>query len=272
MKPHTPPPLGLAHFTCIDVAPLDLVPLAATIGYKAVGLRLYPAFPGAPFYALPAGSDVSREMCRRLDGEGVHVYDIEFVPITEDFVPASLTETLEAAGALGAKRLSVCGDDPDRARLIANFAGLCDLADQFGMGVDLEVMPWRQVGTIHDAAAVVRDAGRRNGGLLVDALHLSRSGGDPADVSALPPEFIMSAQLCDAPAIRPTSTEAIVQEARAGRLPPGQGDLPLSRLIAELPDHTTLSVEVPNAGLPAEEHLRRVFQAAQQTITAATLS
>jgi sugar phosphate isomerase/epimerase len=118
----------------------------------------------------------------------------------------------------------------------------------------------------------VRDAGRRNGGLLVDALHLSRSGGDPADVSALPPEFIMSAQLCDAPAIRPTSTEAIIQEARAGRLPPGQGDLPLSRLIAELPDHTTLSVEVPNAGLPAEEHLRRVFQAAQQTITAATLS
>ena len=29
---------------------------------------------------------------------------------------------------LGARRLSVCGDDPDRGRLEANFAELCDLA------------------------------------------------------------------------------------------------------------------------------------------------
>src|SRR5436305_14963226 len=60
------PPLGLAHFTVLEVPPLDLVLLAADIGYADIGLRLHPAFPGSPFYEVPAGSAVSREMQRRM--------------------------------------------------------------------------------------------------------------------------------------------------------------------------------------------------------------
>ena len=98
------PPLGLAHFTAIHVPPLELVSLAARAGYAAIGLRLYPAFPGAPFYEIRAGSAASREMQQRLRGEGVRVYDIEFVTLSKDFVPASLTPVLDAASALGAHR------------------------------------------------------------------------------------------------------------------------------------------------------------------------
>lgn len=176
-------PLGLAHFTVIEMPPLDLVGLAARIGYAAIGLRLHPAFPGAPTYKLPAGSAASREMRRRLGGEGVRVHDIEFVTIGGDFVPASLSGMLEAAGALGARRLSVCGDDPDRSRLVANFAALCDLAAPFGIGVDLECMAWRIVSSLPLAVRRVAEAAERpNGGVLVDALHLSRTGGAPEDV------------------------------------------------------------------------------------------
>src|SRR5690349_23610870 len=107
------PPLGLAHFTAIDVPPLELVSLAARAGYASIGLRLYPAFPGAPFYEIPVGSAGSREMRSRLSGEGISVYDIELVTIAADFVPVSLAPMLEAASDLGAQRLSVCGDDPD---------------------------------------------------------------------------------------------------------------------------------------------------------------
>jgi sugar phosphate isomerase/epimerase len=261
----TPPPLGIAHFTVIEVPPLDLVTLAARTGYAFVGLRLHPAFPGAPTYEIPPGSRDMRETRRRLSEEGVVVRDIEFVTIAADFAPASLAPMLESAAELGAKRLSVCGDDPDRPRLVARFAELCELAAGFGLGVDLECMAWRQVASFPDAVRVVEAAGRPNGGALVDALHLSRTGGAPGDLEGVPTERIRSAQLCDAPARPPSSNDAIIQEARAGRLPPGEGELPLRELLAALPDHAVLSVEVPMDGtMPPEAHARRVFDATRR--------
>lgn len=256
------PPLGLAHFTVLDVPPLELLRLAAAVGYAFVGLRLFPAFPGAPSYRVPPGSAAMREMRRRIDGDGVRVHDIEFVTVAADFVSADLAPILESAAALGAHRLSVCGDDPDRPRLVANFAELCDLAADFDLGVDLECMAWRQVASLPDAARVVAAAGRPNGGVLVDALHLARTGGVPAVLRDVPPAMIRSAQLCDAPAARPASVDAIIQEARSGRLAPGEGALPLRALLVELPDDAILSVEVPMAGAePPEDRARRIFAA-----------
>ncbi|HEX8373808.1 MAG TPA: sugar phosphate isomerase/epimerase, partial [Geminicoccaceae bacterium] len=227
-----------------------------------------PAFPGAPTYEIPPGSAAMREMRRRLGDEGVRVFDIEFVTVGEGFAARDLAAVLESAGELGALRLSVCGDDPDRSRLVASFAELCDLAAGFGVGVDLECMAWRRVASLPDAVRVVLDAGRPNGGVLVDALHLSRTGGSPGDLRDIPPGLIRSAQLCDAPAGMPGSTDAIIQEARSGRLPPGEGALPLRELLAELPDGAALSVEVPMGdGTPAETRARRVFEATQRLFT-----
>ncbi|MET7241853.1 TIM barrel protein [Methylobacterium sp. EM32] len=260
-------PLGLAHFTCIGVPPVDLVRLAGRTGCASVGLRLSPAFPGAPFYELPTGTDAFRAMRRALADEGMRVHDIEFITIGEDFVPASLSGILEAAAGLGARRLSVCGDDPDRSRLVARFAELCDLAAGFGMGVDLECMAWRRVASLPDAVGVVEAAARPNGGVLVDALHLSRTGGSPEDVRAVPPGLIRHAQLCDAPAARPRSTDAVIQEARAGRLPPGEGALPLGALIAALPHTASLSIEVPITGtVSPEAHVRANLAAARRLL------
>jgi sugar phosphate isomerase/epimerase len=259
------PPLGLAHFTVLEVPPLELVDLAARIGYAFVGLRLHPAFPGGPFYEIPPGSDQMRELRRCLRATGVRVYDIEIATVDEDFVPARLAPILESAGELGARRLSVCADDPDRARLIGRFAELCELADGFGMGVDLEGMAWRSVASFRDAVDVVQAAAQPNAGVLVDALHLARTSGSPGDLKGVPDGLIQSAQLCDAPAERPASIDAIIREARSGRLPPGEGALPLPELLAELPDDVQLSVEVPMADAsPPEARARRIFDATQK--------
>jgi sugar phosphate isomerase/epimerase len=256
--------LGLAHYTVLEVPPLELVALAARIGYTSIGLRLHPAFPGAPSYEIAASSAAMREMRRRLDDEGIRVYDIEFVIVGEDFVPERLAGMFESASQLGAERLSICGDDPDRSRLTANVAALCDLAADFGMGVDLEGMAWRQVSSFPDALQVVQTAGKPNGAALVDALHLARTGGSPSDLRGVAPGLIRSAQLCDAPATIPASEEAIIQEARSGRLPPGEGELPLCALLAALPTDTRLSVEVPMGnGLSAEVRARHIFAATQ---------
>jgi xylose isomerase-like TIM barrel protein len=199
------PPLGLAHFTAIAVPPLELVSLAARTGYAAVGLRLYPAFPGAPFSEIPAGSAASHEMQERLRGKGIRVYDIEFVTLSQGFAPASLIPVLEAASALGARRLSVCGDDPEHTRMVEMFATLCDLAAPFGIGVDLECMAWRRVSSFPQAVQVVSEAGRANGGVLVDALHLSRTGGTREDVRQTPAHSCVMPSRNDHPPTRPSS-------------------------------------------------------------------
>lgn len=269
---HALPQLGIAHFTTIDVEPLAFVQMAARIGYARVGLRLHPAFPGAPYYEIPVTSESMRSMRACLADNNISVYDIEFAVIDPNFQTATLAPILESAATLGAQRLSVCGDDADVARLVDNFGRLCDLAAEHGMGVDLEVMPWRTVGTLASATNIIQASGRSNAAILVDALHLSRSGGDPADLRLLPAAKIMSAQLCDAVAVRPKTNEALMTEARSERLLPGTGALPLQRLISELPDHTKLSVEVPTIGLAPEQHARSVYVAAIDLLTANALS
>ncbi|MCW7538517.1 sugar phosphate isomerase/epimerase [Aquabacterium sp. A7-Y] len=259
------PALALAHLTVLEVPPLQLVSLAASIGYRAIGLRLYPAFAGSPFYELPAGTAASRQMQQRLRDEGIHVNDVEFIGIGEHFDARELTGLLDAASALGAQRLSVCGDDPDVSRLTANFASLCELAAPHGMRVELEYMAWRQVKRFEDALGVVSAAGKPNGGVLIDLLHLARTGGSPRDVHRAPAGAIRCVQLCDAAAAAPLTPEALLQEARSGRLPPGRGGLPLREFLAELPEGTALSLEVPSDGSSSPEaHARDVFQATQE--------
>lgn len=256
------PTLGLAHLTALEVPPLDLVPLAAAAGFGFVGLRLCPAQPGGVCYALPLGSAALAEMRRRMDGDGVRVHDIEIVTIDPGFDPAALTSVLEQGAALGARRLSACGEDPDRARLVARFAALCERASGYGLGVDLEWMGWRVIATLPDAVAVITAARQPNAAVLVDALHLARNGGTPADLRALPATLLRSAQLCDAPAQAPGTREAIIAEAREGRLLPGSGALPLPALLNALPEGTALSCEVPLAEpLPPAERARRAYRA-----------
>jgi len=258
-------PVGLGHLTVLELPPIELLRLAATVGYASIGLRLYPAFPGSPCYEIAPGSDTMREMRRRIEGDGVTVCDIEFVVMDGDFVPVHLAPVLEAAQMLGARRLSVCGDDPDRPRMVANFAALCDLAAGFGLGVDLECMAWRRVASLPDAVGIVAAAGLPNGGVLIDALHLARTGGRPIDLLTVPSGRIVAAQLCDAAAEPPVGHDAILREARSGRLPPGAGALPLIDLLDALPDGTLLSVEVPmTAPGSAEERARRIFQATRR--------
>jgi sugar phosphate isomerase/epimerase len=82
--------------------------------------------------------------------------------------------------------------------------------------------------------------------VLVDALHLARSGGTPEAVAALPPGRIAYMQLCDGPAQSPP-LESLAHESRNERRWPGEGEFPLDELFDGLPDDIPISVEVPRA-------------------------
>jgi sugar phosphate isomerase/epimerase len=254
--------IGVAHLTALQLPPAELARQAARAGFGSIGLRLSPAMDGGLAYPIRAGSQDLAELRRVLDGEGISVYDIEFVPLLPEIDVRSYRWLLDVGAELGARSLTVSGDDADRARLAANFAEFCQLATPFGLRIDLEFMRWRPIANLQQAIAVVEQAGEPNGAVLVDALHLFRSGGDAAAIAALKPGRISAMQLCDAPWQSPPP-EGIIAEAREGRLAPGAGGLPLAALLGALPAATDISVEMPMPQLPAPERLALALQSTQ---------
>nr|WP_314615545.1 TIM barrel protein [uncultured Pseudomonas sp.] len=252
--------LAVAHLTALDLAPAALVREAGRAGFGAVGLRLHPVQPGAQAYPLVPGSQALGELKQVMAGEGVRVADIEFVALTPEVRVAEFHALLAAGAELGAQSLTVSGDDPDDARLTQHFAALCELARGYGLRVDLEFMRWRPVATLQHAAGVVTAAGQGNAGVLLDALHLFRSGGGVADIAQVPAGYLRSVQLCDAPWQAPVDAQ-IIEEAREGRLLPGQGQLPLAALLAALPARVQISVETPSRGRADHQRLRQAHDA-----------
>lgn len=260
--------LGLAHLTALELPPPGLAREAARAGFASIGLRVHPAMAGGVAYPIRTGSGEQRELRAILASEGVRLNEIEFIQLTPGLDIASFAPLFEAGADLGARAVTVSGDDADSKHLAASFAALCDLAGEFGLRVDLEFMRWRVVGTLAQAEAIVRQAGRPNGAVLVDALHLSRSGGVPGDLATLPPDFLRAAQLCDAAPAWPANDEDAIAEAREGRLPPGGGSLPLAALVRALPADATLSVELPMRGLDARSRVTIAYAATRRLLDA----
>ena len=263
--------LGLAHLTALELSPPALVTEAARAGFASVGLRVVPATTGGPAYPTRVGTEAHRALKQILTAEGVRVSDIEFIQLTPDIDVQAFAGVFEAAADLGAISVTVSGDDHDPARLTAHFAELCDLALAFGLRVDLEFMRWRVIGALPQALSIVHQAGKSNGAILVDALHLTRSGGKATDLISIPGELLRAAQICDAGADVPTSDAAIIAEAREGRLPPGEGALPLGDLLEVLPADASLSVEMPMPALETRARIAAAHDATRRLLDRAQL-
>lgn len=239
-------PLSVAHLSELEVAPPDLIELAAKAGFSSVGLRVAPAVPGGINYPLRAPGEVA-DMRRRMQATGVSVLYVELISLSRATRVADYRPMLETGEALGATRLAVAGDDADFAIVAERMAELCDLAKGHGIAVDLEFMPFRAVRSLTDAAKVVRLAKRPNAHILLDALHFYRSNSTVAELAKIEPAMLGTFQICDAPRAAPPP-EGLAAEARVRRLLPGQGGLDLWKLIDALPPGIPFGVETPIAG------------------------
>ena len=76
--------------------------------------------------------------------------------------------------------------------------------------------------------------------------------------------------MCDAPAERPTTTEAMIHAARHERMFPGEGGIDLVSLTRAMPADITVSIEVPTAELAktmdAKARAQRALIAARNVI------
>lgn len=239
-------PLSLAALTALPLAPPQMLRLAAELDCRAAGLRLLPASPGGLHYPLMDDAPLLRETLAVIADTGVRVLDLEVLRIGEAFDPRAMQAFLATGQRLGARHILVAGDDPDEARLTARFAALCEAAAPHGLSCDLEFMPWTAVRDAASARRIVERAAQPNGGVLVDALHWARSGSTLDDVSALPRQRLHYAQICDGRVPGPTTTEALVFDARCERLLPGEGGIALGALFSRLPADLPVSVEVPS--------------------------
>lgn len=269
---------GLEHLTMLDIAPPELVTLAAGTGFDAVSLRVAPVTAQEEAWPVGPGSPMLAETIRRCEDTGVGVLAVEALVLRPGSSLTGCQPVLETAAALGARYLNVICDDPDTSRFAALFSVLADLARPYQVSPVIEFTAYRPVRSLAAAVAIARDSA--GGRVLLDALHIQRCGVSPADLAAVDPGLLSYLQLCDAPRAQPhglrvpaalprgqraEAGDDAVLEARAMRLLPGEGELPLARLVGALPAYLPVSVEAPSAaareGLAPDEYAARARRA-----------
>ncbi len=263
------PPLVLCSAT-LGSAPLgDKLGAAAAAGFEWVSVY------GDEYHrAIAAGVDVAAEV-RNL---GLRVAEVDGVAVSlasaEGFIAA-----LEIARDLAARSITIVEtgdydpDDPaDVATAVARFGEYCDVADDHGILVHIEPFAWSNLGRTTDAARIVEEADRGNGGLLLDYWHHVRGPDQGVLDSSIPASMILEVQLADTLADPWVNVrdECMTQRQEPGR---GHGDLPgRLRLLAargplppvgiELFGATPASSEVTAAARTAHESLTAVLTAA----------
>ena len=243
-------PLSLAHLTMIDADHLMLAVAALAGGFDAVGLRILPPRGTVLAGEIIGNRPVITEIKRIFADTGLGLYDAESFGLrAESDIERDYGPALELVGELGGRAILSSVIDPDRGRALENYVTLCDLAAPYGITVGLEYISFRDLKTLNEAVAFVAAASRPNSGVIVDALHHSRTRGTPAQITQVDPASLAYAQICDAAGPIPDNDDALLVEARTGRLIPGEGTLWLAEWLAALPPTLPIGVEAPVAAL-----------------------
>ncbi len=230
--------LSLAAGTILEASPPDSILAAAEAGFPAVGIW---------FDADTWSPAVEAEIRRRLDATGLVALDIEPIMLSADGDHGE--RIVQAAKAVGARNILVASRDSDHQRVADRLSRLADLVDDAPIRLCLEFLPALGVRSLSEALAIVRQVNCPTLGVLVDSIHLSRSGGEPSDLVGVEPHLLPYLQLCDAlPQPVDSSRAGLLDEALNGRLLPGEGALPLSELLAAVPN-VALSIELRSAAL-----------------------
>src|SRR4051794_39216550 len=148
---------------------------------------------------LGAHAPLRQQTVRALRECALEVLDIEVVRLKPGLDLDGLDPLLEAGAELGARHLLCTVEDPDTDRAVQAWSELCVRASGYGLRCMLEFMIFSAVSTLQQAVAIVRAAtaaGAPQSGVLVDALHLFRSGGSPDEVASVDPALLPYLQLC----------------------------------------------------------------------------
>jgi sugar phosphate isomerase/epimerase len=259
------PSLSLDCLTLPDVAPIDLVRVAAEVGYGSFSLWVQPP---ALYDVMLATPVMTADLARAITDHSVTLGNLEVFNVNTD-EPITVYEPAIALGAqLGARTATAIafGEPlPDIAERFAAFHALC--ADH-GILPLVEPIAMGNVRTPQDGVDLIRAAGV-DARLVIDCLHLVRTGCTADALLAIPPEYVGHVQICDGPAA--VTPDELGLEATANRLYPGEGAFPLVEILAAVPPGATLGLEVPNVarlerGMPPADRAREALSAARAVL------
>jgi sugar phosphate isomerase/epimerase len=264
--------LAIEFITVLGMPPVEFVHLAADLGCRRVGLALAPFTGnprGYPAWSLRDDPALRRELTAALRERGVAISLGEGFLIRPSLDIRDAAADIELMAELGAERVNVVAIDPDRGRGLDQLATFAAMARALGLVATLEFMPMSAFPTLASGLAAVGEIGRDDLQLVVDCMHLVRSGGTPAELAAADAAAIGYLQLCDVPST--PSPLGYAEEGKHHRLPPGEGELPLAEILASTPPHVPIGLEVPQLsiaqqGVQPREQLEHLVQAAATLI------
>jgi sugar phosphate isomerase/epimerase len=257
--------LGVEQLTVLGLKPVEFVNLVADLGCNCISTGLT-GMPGYTAFSLRDDKTLRHEMIAAMRDRGVSISLAEGCLVRPGQDIRDLAGDFDLFQELGAERINTLSIDPDLSRSLDQFGVLAEMSAARGMESSLELCPGLTVNNLASAVAAVRHVGRKGFTLLLDTMHLGRSGATAAEVAALDPAMIGYVQLSDAP-LRPTNP-SYMDEAKFDRMVPGEGELPLREYLSAVPRDVVVSLEVPSrtlekAGLSPQDRLERCVKAAR---------
>lgn len=258
------------EFICVfGMPPVQFIELAAMLDCPRIGLAPAPivTLPGLyDAWDLRSDPALRRDTAKALGDNGVTITVAEGFLIMPGIPTERLAADMDLMAELGAKQLNAVCLEAEFAANVDGFGKFAELAGERGLSVTVEFMPGMTIGSLAAAEALVREVGRDNAGILVDAMHMYRSGSTTAELAALDPGHIRYAQLCDVPC--EPLIDNYADEARFDRRTPGEGELPLADFVKALPKDVTIGLEIPQRtlaeqGIAAADRLAPALAAAR---------
>ena len=223
--------------------PARFVEITAGAGWKATGVWVDQE---------SWSSTTSREVKRRIDDNGLEAVDMEVIRLGRSIDTGEAL--IEAACEVGAKNILVVSSLHSSEETAEQLSHLCSLAKAGDITICLEFMKFTSVKSLSDALEVVKLVDAPNVGILLDLLHVVRSGTTFKEIKACDPKLFPYAQWCDGTA-QPVglSDSELIIDALDDRLIPGQGKLDALKFESLFDIDVPFSIEVRS------KHLRENF-------------
>src|ERR1700730_2240252 len=224
------------------------------------------------------------DMKHILDANGIVNVEVEWLldwfctdarRVASDEIRALLLDAAEVVRARHIKIADLGNDCADGPGTTDAFAPLCRQAAERGTNVLFEMLPaqFSRAPSLDQVLAICRGSGAKNGGIMLDNLHLQRTGTQPEEiVRKIARDIPLGVEINDGTLAMPVNLhDSVVNK----RLLPGDGEFDIAAFLQALWTQGydgPVGVEVLNEYIrkwPLETAAREAFVKTRQVVTSA---